>query len=196
MILRQSSERLHNEFETLKLIAAKTTIPVPKVLEFKYAWGAYQLVMERVEGITLDQLKGSRRAEAVAMTENFIATAVIPQLQSLKSFTTGTITGTVIPPDRIASYDDREKWPIQSARTPRYTFCHNDLAQHNILIDPDTLRVKAIIDWEVSGFYKPDFEAPLWTKAWYEPGYDEIGCESRQDQVHFLADRSAHDLLA
>ena len=45
----QSSERLLNEFETLKLIAARTTIPVPKVLAFKRVWGAHQLVMERVK---------------------------------------------------------------------------------------------------------------------------------------------------
>ena len=184
----QSSERLLNEFETPKFIAARTTIPVPRILAFKHVWGAYQLVMERVRGITLDCITGMERADAVLNAERFITTTVVPQLQSLRSHTMGAVIGTVILPDRITSRDDREKWPVRSECIPKFSFCHNDLAQHNILIDPETLQVKAIIDWEVSGFYNPDFEAPLWTKAWYEPGYHDIGSDSVPRLIQFLTD--------
>lgn len=97
----QSTERLFNEIEALKFIAARTTIPVPKVLAFKDVWGAHQLVMERVRGISLDGIKGDERADALLHAEKFITTVVIPQLQSLKSHTMGALTGTVILPDRI-----------------------------------------------------------------------------------------------
>ena len=184
----RSSERLLNEFETLKFIAAQTTIPVPKVLAFKHVWGAYQLVMERVQGKSLDRIKGVERADAVHNAETFITTVVIPQLQSLKSHTMGAVTGTIFLPDRITSRDDREKWPVRSECVPKFSFCHNDLAQHNILINLKTLEVEAIIDWEFSGFYNPDFEAPLWTKAWYEPGYHDIGSDSIPRLLRFLTD--------
>ena len=182
----QSSERLLNEFETLKFIAARTTIPVPKVLAFKHVWGAYQLIMERVRGVSLDCIKGVERADAVNNAERFISKVVTPQLQSLTSYTMGALIGAVILPDRITSRDDRANWPIRSECTPKFSFCHNDLAQHNILMNPNTLQVEAIIDWEISGFYNPDFEAPLWTKAWYEPEYHDIGSDSVSRLIHFL----------
>lgn len=43
-----------------------------------------------------------------------------------------------------------------------YVFCHNDLGQHNILVDPESLKIKAIIDWEFSGFFPRCFEAAFW----------------------------------
>ena len=45
-----------------------------------------------------------------------------------------------------------------------FVFCHNDLGQHNVIVDPETLKIKAIIDWEFSGFFPHWFEAPLWEK--------------------------------
>ncbi len=37
-------------------------------------------------------------------------------------------------------------------------FCHNDLSTHNVIVDPATLKVRAIIDWEYSGYYPLEFE--------------------------------------
>lgn len=37
-------------------------------------------------------------------------------------------------------------------------FCHNDLSMHNIIVDPATLKIKAIIDWEYAGFFPTEFE--------------------------------------
>ncbi len=30
--------------------------------------------------------------------------------------------------------------------TGKYVFCHNDLGKHNVIVNPDTLKIKAIID--------------------------------------------------
>src|SRR3954462_2967955 len=32
--------------------------------------------------------------------------------------------------------------------------CHNDLGQHNILVNTKTLKIKYIIDWEFSGSFR------------------------------------------
>lgn len=37
-------------------------------------------------------------------------------------------------------------------------FCHNDLSAHNVIVDPETLKVNAIIDWEYAGFFPEHFE--------------------------------------
>lgn len=35
--------------------------------------------------------------------------------------------------------------------------CHNDFSTH-VIVDPATLKVKAVIDWEYAGFYPFEFE--------------------------------------
>lgn len=37
-------------------------------------------------------------------------------------------------------------------------FCHNDLSTNNIIVDPKTLKINAVIDWEYAGFFLPEFE--------------------------------------
>lgn len=37
-------------------------------------------------------------------------------------------------------------------------FCHNDLSAHNVIVDPVTFKVNAIIDWEYAGYYPQEFE--------------------------------------
>ena len=62
-----------------------------------------------------------------------------------------------------------------------HAFCHNDLGQHNIIVDPKTLKIAAILDWEFSGFFPSWFEAPLWTR----PGPNEA-LESEEDNAEQL----------
>jgi thiamine kinase-like enzyme len=43
-------------------------------------------------------------------------------------------------------------------------FCHNDLGQHNIIVDPKNLKILAIVDWEFAGFFPYWFEAQYWRR--------------------------------
>jgi aminoglycoside phosphotransferase len=43
---------------------------------------------------------------------------------------------------------------------PDLVFCHGDLSQTNILVDPETLKIQGIIDWEFAGFWPEYFEEP------------------------------------
>jgi len=182
-----TAERLQNECRALEFITARTTIPVPKVIRFERIWGTNQLVMERIHGIPLNHVK-SNKARALANAEQFINTTVLPQLRSLTSSVSGALVGIVIPPNRITAYDKRAEWPVKTVETPIFNFCHNDLAQHNIMMNVDTLQVEAIIDWEFSGFYLPEFEAPLWMMSFDEPGYHDIDADKVESLIHFLAE--------
>lgn len=44
-------------------------------------------------------------------------------------------------------------------------FCHNDLSMNNVIVDPDTLKINAIVDWEYAGFYPPEFEFPFYQRS-------------------------------
>ncbi|KAL9098122.1 MAG: hypothetical protein Q9163_006158 [Psora crenata] len=182
-----SADRLQNEYYALEYIIKHTTIPVPKVIRFERIWGACQLVMERINGTPLNHIKHNK-GQALLNAEQFINTVVLPQLRSLVSTTSGALIGVVIPPNRLTAKDQRKHWPIKTASVPIFNFCHNDLGQHNILMNTSTLQVEAIIDWEYSGFYPPEFEAPLWKKSFDDPEYYDIDSDKVENLIHFLRD--------
>ncbi len=41
-------------------------------------------------------------------------------------------------------------------------FCHCDLSQSNIIVNPKTLKIEGIIDWEYAGFWPDFFETPYY----------------------------------
>lgn len=53
---------------------------------------------------------------------------------------------------------------LRTASSAKYVFCHNDLLQQNVIVDPNTLKIAAIIDWEYAGFFPEDFEAPFYMR--------------------------------
>lgn len=67
-------------------------------------------------------------------------------------------------PERVANVH----WKPTTCWRPRpdvkgdFVFCHNDLGQHNVIVDPSTLKIKAIIDWEFGGFWPEWFEGRFW----------------------------------
>ncbi len=62
-------------------------------------------------------------------------------------------------------------------------FCHGDLSAHNVIVDPETLKVKAIIDWEYAGFYPKEFEGLYF----YRPG-PSSALDGEVDDVQTLLD--------
>ncbi|KAK2595521.1 hypothetical protein QQS21_006749 [Conoideocrella luteorostrata] len=52
----------------------------------------------------------------------------------------------------------RPEWKMKPRESKDLVFCHNDLSTHNVIVDPVTLKVKAVIDWEYAGFYPEEFE--------------------------------------
>lgn len=190
VILQWTRQRLQNEHLALMFIAENTTIPVPRVLSFEEVDQVPQLTLERIQGLRLDQITNQKDI-AVARVNSFISKTVLPQLSSLKSNQLGSLTGDIIPPARLWERAKASTWISRVTTTPVFSFCHNDLAQHNILVDENNFKVLAILDWELSGFYTSDFEAALWTMAWDEPGYHQIGENRIEDLANFLSDPRA-----
>ncbi|KAL8728686.1 MAG: hypothetical protein Q9166_005250 [cf. Caloplaca sp. 2 TL-2023] len=168
-------ERLENERNALNFIAQNTTIPVPRVLDWSVDEdGTASLTMETVGGRIMtdllrdDDLTEEEKATLKRNVESFMQDVVLPQLGKLRSKSMGQLGGVLFMPPRIervhnASHPNGARaWPAKQAATERYIYCHNDLATQNVVIHPDSLDVKCLIDWEYSGFFPPGFEFPYW----------------------------------
>ncbi|KAJ0164938.1 hypothetical protein CTA2_12808 [Colletotrichum tanaceti] len=156
---RLNTERLMNEAESLRFIRLHTEIPVPKVYCDFEDDDAYYLITEYVEGVGMSELTDDQKAVVRKELEGHLTT-----LKNLKSNRIGGPSGIVIPPDRALRSTDTDTWSLRLSDWDEYVFCHNDLSQQNIIVNPDTLRIEAIIDWEYAGFFPPYFEWPFFNR--------------------------------
>ncbi|OAQ99266.1 hypothetical protein LLEC1_06058 [Akanthomyces lecanii] len=86
------------------------------------------------------------------------------KLKTLRSSRLGGPSGIAIPPYRVLKLAEAGRWDLQPAASDDYVFCHNDLSQQNVIVDPESLKIKAIIDWEYAGFFPPYFELPFYNR--------------------------------
>lgn len=160
---------IRNEAAAIEFVRTHTAIPVPNVVGCFEDRGQQYLLLEKVQGVVeLRSIPVDKRAPINAEVESFVQ-----QLHALKSDRFGGVTGEVCPPARL-TYNDPEAMdllvhtyrPEQQVRQD-FAFCHGDLNTTNILVDPVTLHVKCIIDWEFAGFYPPEFEGYWWKRDGY-----------------------------
>lgn len=123
--------------------------------------------------------------QAYSNALEFINHTVLPQLSRLKSHERG-IGGFVMPPSWLSPDVDppwigKGDWKTFPHEVPDYVFQHGDLAAHNIIMDPQTFQVKALIDWEHAGFFPPGME------RW--PG--SLSSEAYRERASDLADAIA-----
>lgn len=173
--------RITNEARALKLVSRKTTIPVPQLLDYAtHPDGRRYLVTEFIKGVCLSQFPrhGCLRPEGQKHTErapcktcsdqaysnalDFIQGTVLPQLAKLKCQTRG-ISGFVMPPSWLSPdvqppWKGKKHWNTLPLRTAEYIFQHGDIAASNLIMDLQTLQVKALIDWEYAGYFPPGME--------------------------------------
>ncbi|KAK3897176.1 hypothetical protein C8A05DRAFT_39279 [Staphylotrichum tortipilum] len=142
-------QRYRTDAAVQKYLREHTNMPLPTMTTCFEDDGAICLAMEFLPGVQMDDLPEADWA--------------------LRSDTPG-IPGEplLIAPQRVTTYH----WHYHSCWGPRpdlgagdFVFCHNDLGQHSVLVDPATLKITAILDWEFGGFWPAWFERPCWTRA-------------------------------
>ena len=206
MALISNHERITNEANALRLLARRTTIPVPRLIDSGiHPDGTRYLITERMDDFTLDTLlkKGCPllgpskhtdeipckicQEKAYSNALEFIRNTVLPQLANLRSRQRG-ICGFVMPPQWLhyacPPWKGYGPWKTHRSEEARYTFQHGDLAAHNILMDPRTLDVAALIDWEYAGFFPPGME--IWLDTLDKDAYFSRG--DTDAIVEFLAE--------
>ncbi|KAJ4305949.1 hypothetical protein N0V88_000739, partial [Collariella sp. IMI 366227] len=111
-------------------------IPLPRLQHTFEDDGAFYFSTALVLGISMFQLTEEQKQVVTAELLEHVAT-----LKSLRFDTPGM-------PD-LAPLCWQPKDDIGKGG---YVFCHNDLGQHNVIVDPKTLKISVIIDWEYGGF--------------------------------------------
>jgi hypothetical protein len=111
---------------------------------------------------TNDALCETCSSQAYSNALEFITGTVLPQFAIMKSHRRG-IDGFVTPPSWLSPdvqppWIGKECWKTLPLKSAEYVFQHGDIAAQNIIMDPRTLMVKALIDFEYAGFYPPGME--------------------------------------
>ena len=156
--------RLQIEAAALEFVAQHSTIPVPREVRLWEENGLLYLRMSLIEGaIELASVEESSMSDAVAKVTAELENDILPQLRRLPG--TGRIGSPnpelpVVPPRRFWRPKENREWPVKTSDS--YVFCHGDLSRNNILVDPISFKIRAIIDWESAGFYPEHWELPLW----------------------------------
>lgn len=156
---RLGKERLRNEGESLQFVRQHTDVPVPIVHNHFEEDGAYYLITEYIEGVSMSELPEEKKAVVFEELESQLS-----KLKALKSCHIGGPSRIVIPPYRLLQCTETDHWNLRPSNWDEYVFCHNDLSQQNVIVDPNTLRIRAIIDWEYAGFFPPQFEYPFYMR--------------------------------
>lgn len=168
-------QRWKNDFAMLRYLREETNIPIPPLQCLFEDDGAFYHCTEYVEGVSMTELNEEGKQVVMKELSQYLLT-----MQSLRSDFPGVPGESLIcPPQRVT----RDNWKIHSCWRPRqekgeYVLCHNDFAQHNVIVDEVTLKVKAIIDWEFGGFWPKWFEQLFWKR----PGPSTIS-EGENDDV-------------
>lgn len=171
-------QRWKNDAAILRFLRNKTNIPLPPAECTFEDDGAFYLQTQHVQGVNMNELTQEEKEIVMQELGQHIAT-----LKSLRSDTPGVPGESLLcPPQRVTG----GRWKCNSCWKPRdakgdYIFCHNDLGQHNVIVGPDTLAIKAIIDWEFGGFWPAWFERPFWKR----PGPSVI-LEGEDDDVQTM----------
>lgn len=182
---RQAKERIFNEAATIQYLSQHSSIPLPKFICCFEDDEAVYLIVEKVDGISMKDLTG---AELQTVTEEL--QGHIRSFRRLRSSRIGGPSGLVVPPYRTTRQNFRDDWNLQEGMPDEYVFCHNDLSQHNVILDPESLKIKAIVDWEYAGFYPEFFDAPFYKRPGPSAAIgDEVDDTDRL--VEFLRSRRA-----
>lgn len=150
------ANRMRNERGAIEYVRAHTTIPVPEIVFYLDEGDRVYLATEMVDGVRMDDIENVEdRAKVIAQLDSFVE-----QLAALRSATIRGFAPQPCWPYAITSYRQIAA-PLQFRvdHEKGYPLCHGDLHQANVIVDPDTMQVKAVLDWEHCGFYPPELDA-------------------------------------
>jgi len=156
LLPEDSRARLRNEFLTLQYLHQKTTIPVPRPIEYVVEDNIAILTTCSVAepAIALSDHVEKDRESVIAKIGDLLISDIIPALNEHTSHRLGGMDpdeqGLLLPP-RL-TYGNERAWPRVTSSRPDFHLCHNDLGQSNIFIDPTSHKILAIIDWEYAGY--------------------------------------------
>lgn len=164
------SQRWKNDAAILQYLTAHTDIPLPRLQCVFEDDGAFYHCTEFVEGVSMKELCEADKTVVKKELQQHIATlrslrSNVPGVPSLHE-ASGLAQSLLCAPERVSNiwWKPTICWRPRADVKGDFVFCHNDLGQHNVIVDPATLKIKAIIDWEFGGFWPEWFDQPFWER--------------------------------
>jgi len=164
------ANRLRNEKGAIDFVRKNTKIPVPNILFYIDEGDRVWLCTEKVEGITFHDVTNKEdQAKVIQQLDAFT--------EELASHRSPEIKGFALSPSfhfcNRKYNDDTHPMLFKHNFKHGYPLCHGDLSRDNVIVDPKTMEVKAIIDWEYCGYYPPEVDAPRYKEEWYSVVYPD-----------------------
>ncbi|KDR80937.1 hypothetical protein GALMADRAFT_136015 [Galerina marginata CBS 339.88] len=167
-------ERMKNEIAAIRYIQSNTTIPTPNIRCAFEDHGRFYIITDMVPGLTMAEIPDDKKAAVIKELEGYV-----DQMHAIKSNKMGGFCGDVVYPYRVAvALPHDQDLKFRDADTPEFVLCHNDLSQHNVMVDEKTFKVNAILDWEYAGFYPAEFDGAFYLR----PGAS-VALDGEEDDV-------------
>ncbi|GAC94060.1 hypothetical protein PHSY_001629 [Pseudozyma hubeiensis SY62] len=186
------ANRMRNEKADIDFVRRNTTFPVPEVLFYLDESDGVYLGSERVQGIRMDKIE-DEQAKATAIEQLNSFTRELAKLRS------PTIRGFPrVPCFPLAIKKNRPRTVTQQwARNDQegYPLCHGDLHEGNVIVDPDTMRAKAVLNWDHCGFYPAEVDAPRCQKGRRWVVQPDGTCNDHYEEYERAANQKLADLL-
>ncbi|WWC70802.1 uncharacterized protein I206_104754 [Kwoniella pini CBS 10737] len=180
-LVQRSYTSLQNEALAIHWIGQNTNIPVPKVFAAYEDRGCFYLIQEYVE----DCIPAFRAAEHLHPYIVQQLEGILEELHRCRSSVIHSFTKQLHLPARMANtktYLSHLQYPEDPGKE-RYVLCHGDLGWQNIMVDPESGQIKAIIDWEFAGFWPIEIEGEYWRRRGTASAY-----ASEVDDVDAITD--------
>ena len=123
-------ERMKNEVAAIKYIQSNTTIPTPNIRCAFEDRGRYYIITDIVPGVALAKLPDDKKAAVITELEGYRA-----QMHAIKFKVMSGFSGDVVLPYRLNVALPEQGLKVGEADTLEFVLCHNDLSQHNVLVD-------------------------------------------------------------
>jgi aminoglycoside phosphotransferase (APT) family kinase protein len=176
-------ERMKNEVAAMRYIESNTNIPIPNLRCAFEDHGRYYIITDLVPGVVMAKLPDDKKAPVIKELEGYVA-----QMHAIKSKVMGGFLDDVILPYRVGvAVPHNQVLKLRESTTSEFVLCHNDLSQHNVIVDETTLKVNAILDWEYAGFFPPEFDGAFYLR----PG-PSVALEGEENDVPKLLEVLEH----
>ncbi|WWC62622.1 uncharacterized protein I303_105219 [Kwoniella dejecticola CBS 10117] len=158
---QRSYSSLRNEAYAISFVRKHTSIPVPTVFTCFEDRGCFYLVQEYAEGCI-------SATHAAPHLHQHIARQLAKCVQELHDIRSHKLT-CFVPEIHLPARMQTTRTYLSSLTYPedpkrRYVLCHGDLGWQNVMVDPDTGYIKAVIDWEYAGFFPVEVEGTYWQR--------------------------------
>ncbi|RKP33704.1 kinase-like domain-containing protein, partial [Dimargaris cristalligena] len=179
VVIKKGSRVTQHEVQMMDM-ARSVGVPVPRVIRaYESADDGFVIEMDHVPGVTLESVFESLNSDELDRIGMQLRD-IVDRLQTCVSpnNAVGPVVGNSLPvTDKcmsLASFHDNLSKGISDVvgkpdvysllqgmfgdNSHKVVLTHNDLFPRNIIIDPTTLVIQAVLNWEYSGFYPEYWE--------------------------------------